>query len=166
MKSRSVSLHLRGDMYSLWYLELIRPMLCLSELILCLKNLLRCLVSSSCLLRFFFIWHHSAGAGLWQMDHGSTGMTSWWCASVSLFLWSVVFVSTGLDEFPKALAINIAHLIYENPHKPCALTQNIWYVLILADLCSRSLGLNYSKGISAMGCKYISELNDPGHFLS
>lgn len=168
MQSRSVPLHLRGNMYSMWYLELIRPCFaCFTQLILCLKNLLRCLGSSFCLLWFFFfIWHRSAGVGLWQMDHGSTGVTSWWFASVFLFLWSVVLVSTGLDEFPKALAINIAHLVYQNLHKPCALTHNIWWVVILADLCSQSLWLSYSKSISAMGCKYLSELNDLGHFLS
>lgn len=166
MQSTSVPLHLRGDMHPMWYLELIRPMFCLFYPALCLKNLLRCLGSSFCLLWFFFIGHCSAGSGLWQMDHGSIGMTSWRFASVFLFLWSVVFVSTELDEFPKALAINVTHLIYQNLHKPCAVTQNIWQVVILADLCSQSLGLSYSNSISAMGCKYLSELKDLGHFLS
>lgn len=100
------------------------------------------------------------------MDHCSTGTPSWWFTGGFLFLRSVVFVSTGLDKFPKALAINITYLIYHNLHNVCA-----HHTEHLAGGNSSSLFLVFGtvlfKQRFCHGVEVpLSDLTDLGHFLS
>lgn len=114
----------------------------------------------------FFIWC-SIGGSLWQMDHGSTGMSSWWFTGDFLFLHSVAFVSTGLDKFPKALAISITHLVYHNLHKLCAHhTEHLaggnscWFVLLV--FRTELFKQHFCHEVEVP----LLDLTDLGHFLS
>lgn len=118
------------------------------------------------LLTLIFFILCSIGGSLWQMDHGSAGMTSWRFTGDFLFLCSVVFVSTGLDKFPKALATDII-LIHHNLHKPCAHhTEHLaggnscWFVFLLFGTELFKQHFCYQVQVP------LSDLADLGHFLS
>lgn len=113
-----------------------------------------------------FIWC-SIGGSLWQMDHCSTGMTSWWFTGSFLFLRSVVFVSTGLDKFPKALAINITYLIHHNLHNLCvhhtehlAGGNSCWFLFLVFE--TKLFKQHFCHRVEVP----LLDLTDVGHFLS